>query len=52
MTNQTDTDISSPLDVLANRARMRQVTDSPIDWYIRLADWYLTAEPDSERARR
>lgn len=42
----------SPLDRLANRSPIRQDLASPIDWYIRLADWHLSLEPDSERARR
>ena len=38
--------------VLASTYIRSHAGQSPIDWYTDLADWYLTAEDDTERARR
>ena len=44
--------VQSLADVLASSSIRRYAGQSPIDWYTDLADWYLAAEDDTERARR
>ena len=45
-------DPDSNRQTLASSYVRSHAGQSPIDWYTDLADWYLTAEDDTERARR